>query len=129
MAHITNMEKFKGTKGKWKVKHSVSKPAFNVVGTSLGGTYKIARCPYYINHLFAKEHNDKEVDEAKANAQLISKAPEMLEMLEKCLSEFEQCKDAIWELMEYQDGWESNKDRVEEKIEKIQQLIKQATEL
>lgn len=31
-----------------KVEHSHSKPAWNVVGTVLGGTYKWARCPYVI---------------------------------------------------------------------------------
>jgi hypothetical protein len=33
---------------KTKVIHSTSKKAWNVVGTSLGAKYKIARCPYLI---------------------------------------------------------------------------------
>lgn len=31
-----------------KVAHSQSKPAWNVIGTKLGGKYKIARVPYII---------------------------------------------------------------------------------
>jgi len=82
------MEKFKGTKGKWDVKHSESKPAFNIVGTLLGGKYKIARCPYMQDERFSKEYNDKQIDEAKANAKLIASAPEMLGMLEKLISHY-----------------------------------------
>jgi len=75
------MDNKKFTKGKWEVKHSESKPAFNVVGTQLGGKYKIARCPYMQDKTFSKEYNNKEIDEAQANAKLIASAPEMLEML------------------------------------------------
>lgn len=49
------------------------------------------------------------------DALLISKAPEMLEMLKKL-------KDAMLELMEHQDGWE-------EYYEELEKLIKEATEL
>lgn len=62
----------KHTQGKWAVKHSESKTAFNVVGTRLGGKYKIARCPYI-------DSNDR--DEAEANAKLIASAPKLLEAL------------------------------------------------
>jgi hypothetical protein len=60
------------TKGPWQVRHSDSKQAFNVVGTRLGGKYKIARCPY---------ETDDKYEEAAANARLIAAAPEMVEML------------------------------------------------
>lgn len=33
---------------KTKVKHSESKNAWNIVGTKLGGKYKIARVPYLV---------------------------------------------------------------------------------
>ncbi len=33
---------------KTEVKHSESKPAWNVIGTELGGKYKIARVPYCV---------------------------------------------------------------------------------
>ena len=71
------MEHFKGTKGKWEVKHSNSKTAYNVVGTALGEKYKIARCPYVKSPIKADEN------EAKANAQLIAAAPELLSVLLK----------------------------------------------
>ena len=68
---------FKGTPGKWEVIHSASNDAWNVVGTQLGGKHKIARCHYIYSPV-----SNKEKSEAKANAVLISKAPEMLEMLQ-----------------------------------------------
>lgn len=69
------MSKYKGTRGLWAVKHSESKEAWNIIGTTLGGKYKVARCPYF----------PFEKDEAKANAQLMASAPELLEMLSKVL--------------------------------------------
>ena len=39
-----------------KVVHSTTKPAWNVVGTRLGGKYKIARLPYLVG-------NGEEIDE------------------------------------------------------------------
>lgn len=55
-----------------KVVHSKSKPAWNVVGTSLGQKYKIARCPYFVHE------NDEilttlEKNEALEHALFISK--------------------------------------------------------
>jgi len=61
---------FKGTKGEWDIRHSESKNAYNVVGTVLGGKYKVARCPYV---------DGSDMSEAKANAALIAAAPELLE--------------------------------------------------
>jgi len=112
------MEKFKGTKGKfsdgytgWKIDNRETNgvKGFEIHYSDDG------EC--ITDHVYTLE-----------DAKLIASAPEMLEMLIKCKSEFEQCKDAIWELMEHQDGWEANKDRVEEKIEKIEQLISKITE-
>jgi len=70
---------FKGTKGRWQVKHSESKTAFNVVGTVLGGRYKIARCPYLQSEKLVDITNSLEKKEAKANARLIAAAPELLD--------------------------------------------------
>ena len=76
------MSEFKGTKGIWSIKHSESNSQWNVIGTILGGRYKIARCPYLISDL--DWLNEKEKLEQLANAKLISCAPEMLDMLKKC---------------------------------------------
>lgn len=73
---------FKGTKGKWKVKHSESKPTFNVIGSVLGGKHKIARCPYELiegTQDYMIEFNKREKEESEANANLIAAAPELLE--------------------------------------------------
>lgn len=63
---------FKGTDCKWTVKHSNTKNAFNVIG-SLGYKYKIAKCNYL---------DEKDRVEVNANALLISKATEMLKLLQ-----------------------------------------------
>ena len=57
---------------KTKVVHSQTKPAYNVVGTSLGNKYKIARIPYLVNSDLSEEWNNKEMDEAKNHAEFIS---------------------------------------------------------
>jgi len=80
------MGNFKGTAGRWKVKHSESKSSVNVINTSPGDKYKIARCPYVLT-VNCQDFNDREKQEATANALLISKAPEMLQMLQK-ISDF-----------------------------------------
>ena len=107
------MENFKGTKGGWIVKHSLKNNQWNVVGTLLGHKYKVARCPYeFLDGL--DDYNRREYLEAKANALLISKAPEMLEMLKKVYdsivmqSEIEYGSEMHWQ---------------------IEDLIKEATEL
>lgn len=71
---------FKGTKGEWEIKHSESKDAFNIVGTIVGGHYKIARIPYLVTESLI-EVNKREKSEAQANAKLIACAPELLEMV------------------------------------------------
>ena len=40
--------KIQNPKIKTKVVHSQSKPAWNIVGTTLGGKFKIARIPYVV---------------------------------------------------------------------------------
>ena len=64
----------------WIVKHSESKAAFNVIGTTLCRKYKIARCPYPVLK-DAEKFNEREKAEAEANAKLIAAAPELLEAL------------------------------------------------
>lgn len=68
------------TLGPWKVKHSESKTAFNIIGTHLGSKYKIARCSYFKidNELI----NKIEKAETEANAHLIAAAPDLLAALE-----------------------------------------------
>ena len=55
--------------------HSKSKTAWNVVGVTLGGKYKIARIPY---HVLDNDENDilsvKNKYEALEHAQFISRA-------------------------------------------------------
>jgi len=84
---------FKGTRGKW----------FNGIGTeivSMSGQVKVSKV------------SGSNYEEAKANALLISKAPEMLEMLQYILKEYRNSE-----------GFSSHDSQL------IENTIKQATEL
>lgn len=73
------MEK-KHTPGPWKMKPSESKTAYNVVGTHLGGLYKIARCPWLKTE--DTKFDERSASEALANANLIAASPKLLEAVE-----------------------------------------------
>ena len=68
---------FKGTKGKWVISQDVHVWCNNA---------KVSDCS---NSTQATVYREKEINEMKANAQLISCAPEMLDMLEKCVETLE----------------------------------------
>ena len=122
---------FKGTKGGWKVKHSESKNSWNIIGTALGGRYKISKCDYIINNELSNDLNNREIQEQQANAMLISKAPEMLDMLNKARIELSRIKSSMMAHpdctigSEFDDYTSSAQDCENE----IEQLIKETTEL
>ena len=106
---------FKGTKGKWKYKVIYGKKRPKI-------TVQIPIREDYYQELVLGIIGEDDCTvascccrEEHANALLISKSPEMLEMLKKL-------KDTMLELMEHQDGWE-------EDYEELEKLIKEATEL
>lgn len=76
---------FKGTKGDWKFNDvSMSgKPHYNVIGTALGGKFKIANVPWV-------DGDRADIEEALANAKLIAAAPELLEALQDMVSFFDK---------------------------------------
>ena len=75
------MSEFKGTKGKWKIE-DIKSPCETTINSS---EYRIAE----VKHFEGKNFNDPIEKEAKANALLISKAPELLEMISELLKELE----------------------------------------
>ena len=75
------MSEFKGTKGKWKIE-DIKSPFETTINSS---EYRIAE----VKHFEGKNFNDPIEKEAKANALLISKAPEMLYILQEFLSDFD----------------------------------------
>lgn len=70
------------TKGEWIVKDSETKTAYNVIGTALGGKYKIARSPYCVD----TRGYSYDKKEALDNAKLISAAPDLLESLKRFIA-------------------------------------------
>lgn len=60
----------KAPKVKTKVAHSETKPAWNIIGTTMGGKFKIARVPYLVTD--DDFINAKEKKEAYEHAQFIS---------------------------------------------------------
>ena len=98
------MSEFKGTKGKWKIKDIKS-----TLETEINSSeYRIAE----VKHYKGKNFNDPIEKEAKANALLISKAPEMLEMIQSLIEAKNNGND-----------WDS-----EELFIKAEVLIKESTE-
>lgn len=72
------------TPGTWKVKHSQSKNAFNIIGSIPGTKYKIARLPYLVTGY--EKLDKREKMNALADATLAAAAPELLEALREILS-------------------------------------------
>jgi hypothetical protein len=106
---------FKGTKGKWTLYQSKIPSNDKAVTHSVYvGTKRISLC-----YDLYESDKSKNVEEktGQANALLISKAPEMLEMLEKLYQQV----DFSFESFGSDTGLKMQ--------EKIEQLIKEATEI
>lgn len=91
------MSEFKGMKGKWHIYHNGQ--GYN--SFSINSKYKVVP-----------------IEEMEANALLISKAPEMLEMLKECKLQLEYLNEKFTET-----------GTTNSLLSKIESLIKQATEL
>jgi thiaminase len=98
------MEKFKGTKGKW-----------NISTDDKGNHYMNVSGNYEFVKIYSGD-SDFIVKMQKANALLISKAPEMLEMLDKI----------VFLTDNFQVSFQDFKERYNLEIK---QLIKEATEI
>lgn len=59
---------------KTQVKHSESKTAWNIVGTTPGSKYKVARIPYMVDSRFSEETNERERKKALDIAKFISES-------------------------------------------------------
>lgn len=101
------MSNFRGTRGKWYMHPH----AFMCVTSD---SMSIANCAVKTSNV----NTDELIAEQKANALLISKAPEMLEMLEKIIQGYSKAPGEMW-----------IPDYIGNHIEDAKKLIKSATEL
>lgn len=77
------MTKTKFTQGPWTIyPEEVDKPYIRIRGTRLGGRFKITNV---VTPVYEGVH-EREAQETRANARLISKAPEMYALLEEILA-------------------------------------------
>lgn len=117
------MSKFKGTKGPWFMDGSApfvdNEEPIGFQNTGTFGIRTKAKKGHKnkVTDISAYEFWGLTIPEAQANALLISKAPEMLEMLEDILNVID------WST----EHWQGNGGK--EREQKIKQLIKSATEL
>lgn len=132
------MNEFKGTKGRWRINHwskgdsgvrcvkidkkGISEYTGDAVDQSIFGIRsKIDPLYHNVQGSFEGAHICDVVafsDESKANAQLISKAPEMLEMLKTAVNRIENLL-ILADFLTLEQRQNYNKD--------IEQLIKEAT--
>ncbi|WBS75664.1 hypothetical protein PF438_04050 [Elizabethkingia meningoseptica] len=103
------MIEFKGSKGEWKLTFAEENKL--AIRTSQGILMKFWKPDKYPGQ---DERYESELQETKANQILCSKAPEMLQMLNKCADYFLNIPNNI---------------QAEENAEAILQLIKECTEL
>lgn len=81
---------------KWKLQHSKSKPAWNIVGNQLGGRYKIAQFPYLAESNYSEEWNNKEMDDQKQNALKCIHAEDMFEILDTLENDDNSIPNFLW---------------------------------
>ena len=99
---------FKGTKAPWYINHTRS----HIYETKIVcGDIRIAEAKHYNDEVTDDWKDDPTFEEGRANALLISKAPEMLEAIETTIEELAEI-NALSNLREY-----------------LKQLIKEATEI
>ena len=114
------MSKFKGTKGKWHV-------------SGLDQTFVYALSEKGTNSFSLNINNDGKTDikEQQANALLISKAPEMLEMLKKAKLELSRIKGSMMAHPDciYGSEFDDYTSSAQEVEDEIELLINQAIEL
>jgi len=87
------------TKSKAKVMHSESKDAWNVIGTVLGGRWKIARFPY-LQIEGSQDYNEKEKIEQYSNAMLLADAINTTNDSKRLPSELLQSNQELLEALE-----------------------------
>ena len=107
------MSEFKGTKGKWKIE-DIKSPYETTINSS---EYRIAE----VKHFEGKNFNDPIEKEAKANALLISKAPEFYQDAINDLELLERVAKQLDELGGYLES------DVLDRIQQKKQLIQEAT--
>ena len=128
---------FKGTKGKWHSKVTASGMnkgalAMRVFSENQNTLTDNGVCRLNVDE-YSKNIQEEQI-EMKANALLISKAPEMLEMLKSNLLILNNTLSYIENIERYvpmcdRSKFNTNVKLIDNKVKEAEQLIKQATEL
>lgn len=119
------MSNKKYTKGKWKIREELDSAFKDYETNIIAGRTRIAEVKHYNDGKDERFRNDPLIEEGKANALLISKAPEMLEMLEKVV----KLEPIICIGGAVGEQWMGEQEALSTMMEEIKQLIKSATEL
>lgn len=110
---------FKGTKGTW----TINPKQFDFETDIYCGTTRIAEVKHYNHGDNDWTRFDPTVEVGKANAQLISKAPEMLEMLQRIIS----LESIICMGGAVAEQWQGEAEALNTMMNDAKQLIKEAT--
>ena len=108
---------FKGTKGKWNIERHQHQ---------LCGDYLIIDENDYQLAIADNEYI-QDYEKTKANALLISKAPEMLEELNDTIDDLKILKSNILDTSKTNNRWEGMPDVIQNWIDRKEELIKSAT--
>lgn len=117
---------FKGTKEEWSIRktfdQNYDQPILEI------DSYKAGK--EGIITVWSGQGIGEEIDdEIKANALLISKAPEMLEELNDTIVDLKILKSNILDALRTDNRWEGMDKVIQKWIDRKEQLIKEATEL
>lgn len=119
------MSEFKGTPAPWKIINDKDDSYFpSVVFSDHDET------GFGINRrIVVNESHDKKMDSIRANALLISKAPEMLDEINESIKDLLCMQISINKAMKTDSRWEGMYELLQKQIDRKKELIKSATEI
>lgn len=120
------MSEFKGTPAPWKIindKDDTYFPSVVFSDTDDNTVFGVNR------RIVINESHDKKMDSIRANALLISKAPEMLDEINESIKDLLCMQISINEAMKTDSRWGGMYELLQKQIDRKKELIKSATEI